>query len=339
MGLRWATVVQNTSEVIQVQASIEGGDEEGCGLEVIDNNGIEHWIEVKYENGEISYHESGGYPDEPTKRTPEGNEHVEQARRFAQYYVYLERGYDTVPSQTHPERINAARVAITSLSESEFDQFFGDFYQQLRSYDHPSVDPIVDIPSAASSADSVLYRTNIYLGLNPLETELREEAEEIANRDGLGLAADSIEEKTANETSNEEIDSWRAFSKDLGTLAVEDDIDLSDGLYIDSVSSLHMAYIDDQGEEHITGASEPFERDPDAIIELPVMDAGTLEEFQDYINHNLACQIRDCFVRMGLEPPKPFQILGYGDFESAEQYKRLDMYPNYIDSEEEKAFA
>ncbi|ELY91764.1 hypothetical protein C483_09504 [Natrialba hulunbeirensis JCM 10989] len=242
------------------------------------------------------------------------------------------------PRRIHPERINAVRVAIAGLAESGFEQHFGDLYRQLRSYDDSSADRVVEISSAASSADSVLYRKNVYLGVDPFETEYSEEAEAIAARHGLDLSPDRLDTMSFEDGNTVDLDGWGVASRELGALADAADSDLSDGLQIDGVSSLHMAYLDDQGEEHVTDAAEPFDREPDARIELPVMDAGSLAEFQDYVNHNLACQVRDAFIRMGLEPPEPFQILGYGDFEAAEQYKRLEMYPNYVDPQDEEAF-
>ncbi|NGM68021.1 hypothetical protein G6M89_03165 [Natronolimnobius sp. AArcel1] len=321
-----------------MKADIKKETDRGFGLQVVDNNGVEHKIGVLYD-GEINSHLQNKYPDKAAKRSDEGNENVEQARRFAQYYVYCERGYDTVkPPRIHPERLNAVRVGIAELTESEFEQHFGDLYHQLRSYDDSNSDRVVEIPSAASSPDSVLYRKNVYLGVDPLETEFSEEAAAIAARHGLDLSPDRIDSMSLEDGDTVDLDGWTAASRELGALADAADGDLSDGLQIAGVSSLHMAYLDGRGEEHVTDASEPFDREPDARIELPVMDPGPLAEFQEYVNHNLACQVRDAFIRMGLEPPEPFRILGYGDFEAAEQYKTLEMYPNYIDPAEERAF-
>ncbi len=321
-----------------MNGDIDGEDEEYVKIYVTDNTETEHDLTVDKESGEIAYHTQDGYPDDPTERTLAESERVHQARKFAQYCVFTERGYDTVPPTIHPERLNAVRVSIATLTEDRLDDYFGDFYRQLRSHHHDT-DRVIDVPADATDADSVLYRKNVYLGLDPGETELREGAQELAARHGFDFSDRSISERSLDTVSGEELDSWTAFSQDLGELAVETDADLSEGLQIDSVSSLYTAYLDDRGEEHVTDADEPFEREPDALLELPMMDPGSLEAFRDYLNHNLSCQIRDCFVRMGLEPPEPFRILGYGRFEAAEQYRHLEMYPNYIDPEEERAFA
>lgn len=314
-----------------------GEDDQDIGVEVTDNNGAEHHIEMHKENGDIYAHQCEAYADKPANRTPEENEYNEQARKFAQYHVYVERGYDTIPRQIHPERLNIVRTALATLSHEEFEELFGDLYAQMQSY-QDDTERVVEIPADAAGADSVLYRKHIYLGVDPLETAYRDETRELAARYGIDLTDQSPPDVSLADLSTEKLTDWTAFAQHLGELAIENDVDLSEGLYIDAVSSLHLAYLDATGEEHVTEKIDPRPGTPDAMIEIPPMDPESLDAFQDYLNHNLACQIRDCFVRMGIEPPEPFKILGYGRFEAAQQYRLLDMYPNYIDPEETRAF-
>ena len=318
-----------------MKATIPGENDEGIGVDVIDNNGASHEITIEKDSNEIVYHQCEAYADKPRNRTPAENEYNEQARKFAQYYVYLERGYDTVPPEIHPERINAVREAIAAMSDDEFERLFGDLHQQIASH-QGNAGRVLDLPEDIAGPDSVLYRQHVYLGFDPLDTAYSNEAQDLAARYGLDLTGESVNESEATD----DIDSWRAFTEDLGVLAADDDATLTEGLSVDGVSSLYMAHVDEAGHEHIgEPAEDAYAREPDTLLELPPMEAGTLSEFQDYLNHNLACQIRDCFVRMGLEPPEPFQVLGFGRYEAAEQYRKLEMYPNYIDPEEERAFA
>lgn len=321
-----------------MDAMVTGETEEIVGASVIDNRDVEHVIDVRKEDGEITGHQQDGYPDKAAKRDPAGNEHVHQARQFARYYVFAERGYETVPNERSPEMLEAVRRAVASLSESKFVGYFGDLYQQLQSH-QGDADRLIEIPSAAADPESVLYRKEVYLGVDPLATEYAEEAKSMAAQYDIDLSDDTPSDILLGDLSEDALDDWLAFADDFGRRAFEDEADLSGGVDIDAVSSLHVAYPDTAGREHVT---EPETAPPiaaDALIEIPPMEPGSLSEFQDYLNHNLACQIRDCFVRMGLEPPEPFQILGFGRFEAAQQYQRLEMYPNYIDPEEERAFA
>ncbi|NGM71628.1 hypothetical protein G6M89_22050, partial [Natronolimnobius sp. AArcel1] len=201
-------------------------------------------------------------------------------------------------------------------------------YQQLKSHHDDSYDPVIQPPADAQSEDLVLYRTNVYLGLDPLETAFEAEARDLADRYGLDLSEESPADVTLGSLSPDDLDSWTAYSDDLSTQAADAGVSLSDGLYIDGVSELHMAYLDHSGEEHVTTTLEP-DREPDTRIELPPADPGTLEQFQHALHFNLACQIRDCYIRMGLEPPEQFQCLGFGTLEAAEQYENVDFYPEY----------
>ncbi|SDC33327.1 hypothetical protein [Natrinema hispanicum] len=308
------------------------GESERIGLSVFDNNDVEHLIEMD-ESGDIKYHEQDGYPDKAAKRTPEGNEHVSQTRKFAQYYVFAERGYDTVPPLIHPERLNLVRQAIESMSTEKCMDLFGDLYQQMASH-HIDTERIVDIPSGVGE-ESVLYRKDIYLGVDPTETEVAEEAISLASEYGIDLDEPDAHEQSVTDLDTNERTAWEEFGDALGDLVAENDADVSEAAYIDSVSTLHMAYLDSRGREHVTEATQPLDREPDARFELVPIDLQSPEDFQEYLAFNLKCQIRDCFVRMGVQPPGAFQVLGYGRYEATERYNKVEFYPKYHDPKNE----
>ena len=314
-----------------MEGSIKKEADGAFGVEVVDNNEQTHRIAVGYD-GEIKAHQCEAYADKPSNRTPEENEYNEQARKFARYYVYLEEGYDTVAPESHPERINAVRLAIQDLTESEFEGLFGDLYRQMRSYhDYDTERPIPEPPLAS---ENILYRQNIYLGIDPLETDVAAGAREMASAYGLTLAEDTLTEQAVDALSSADIDDWRAFADDLVALAEDEEITLEDGTYVDAVSSLYATYLDDSGEQYVSEPEhDPFERDPDALIELPPIDPQSIDEFREFLDHHLKCQIRDCFVRMGVEPPEDFRVLGNGRLEAVAAYKLLEMYPDYHDPE------
>lgn len=317
-----------------MKAEIKKETDDGFGLLVTDNNGTEHKIGVCY-NGEIDGHLQDDYPDQPSERTPAESEHVNQARRFARYYVHLERGYDTVPPELHPERIDAVREAIASLSDAEFDALFADLQQQLRSY-HDDTERAIPIPAEAAGPNSVLYRQHVYLGVDPTQSPLDEEVESLASAHGIDLeeAASPV-----SALSDSDRAAWQSFSDQLEMLARDREIE-DVAVEIGGVSSLYTAYVDARGEEHIGAPEEdPFERAPDTMIELAPIDPGPLAEFREYFDHYLQCQIRDCFVRMGLHPPEEYCVLGPGRIEAAEQYKTLEMYPDFTDPENEALLA
>jgi len=316
-----------------MKAVITGENERLVGVNLLDNNDAEHVIELEKAGGEITGHQCEAYADKPSNRTPAENEYNEQARKFAQYYVYCERSYDTVPPQIHPERINAVRQVTLELTDREFEALFDELKRQLQSY-HDDTERAIAIPANAAGPDSVLYRQRVYLGLNPTRTEFADELETLATVHGIDLEdADT----PVSELSDSARSAWQSFSDQLETLADEQSGDASDALEIGGVSSLYTAYVDSSGREHIgEPADDPFNREPDTLIELAPIEPGSLEQFREYFDHYLQCQIRDCFVRMGLHPPEEFCVLGPGRIEAAEQYKRLEMYPDFTDPDNDR---
>ena len=311
-----------------MKGNITGENDERVGIYVDDNNGVEHWIEMEFD-GEIKYHEQDGYPDDPSKRTDEGNEHVAQARKFAQYYVYHERGYDTVEPENHPERINAVRLALQELSDHQYEELFGDFYQQLLSHYDEDVSRPLPIPRGAPSPDSVVYLQNVYLGIDPLESDIAAESRDLATAHDVEL--DELTETPVTDLTDEETSRWESFVDDLTDLVRKTETDLSDSLYVDSVSSLYAGYVDGPEYEENQPDRDPFDREPDAVIELPPVELREFDRFRTFLDHHLKCQVRDTFVRMGVEPPEEFRVVGHGRLASVVAYKFIDLYPDYHD--------
>ncbi|ELY92379.1 hypothetical protein C483_07988 [Natrialba hulunbeirensis JCM 10989] len=262
------------------------------------------------------YHQCEEYADKPKNRTAEENEHNNQARRFARYYVYEERGYETLSWEEHPDRLNTVRVALEELSPEEFDRLFGDFYQQVTSYFDGGTDPVVDIPSNAEEPSEILYRKDIFLAVDPDKSTGLERAAELADAYDIDL-----EQPPTRDTA-----SWEAFTD---AVAGHSEIDFGGSLEIGAVSDLGMFYLDDDWNEHVVDGDAPVDRDPDARIELLPVEFSSPERCQEFLVHHLKCQIRDCFIGMGVEPPAEFRVLGPGRLYYTKRYGKLDMYEEY----------
>ncbi|NGM68017.1 hypothetical protein G6M89_03135 [Natronolimnobius sp. AArcel1] len=298
-----------------MKANITGENGERVGLYTYDNNNVEHWVEMEF-NGDIKYHEQDGYPDDPSKRTNEGNEHVEQARRFARYYVYKERGYETLSWDEHPDRLNTVRVALEDLSLEEFERLFGDFYQQVTSYFDAGTERVVEIPENAEEPSEILYRKDIHLAVDSDQSTGLEQAMSMADTYDIDL-----EQPPAEDSGN-----WEAFTD---AVAAHPEIDFGDSLEIGAVSDLGMFYLDDEWTEHVVDGDAAVARDPDARIELLPVEFDSLERCQEFLVHHLKCQIRDCFIGMGVEPPAEFRVLGPGRLYYTKRYGKLEMYDEY----------
>lgn len=303
-----------------MKAEIKKETDDGFGLLVHDNNSAEHKIGVAFD-GEIDGHLCESYADEPDNRTPNENEYNEQARRFAKYYIFTERGHDTVRHADNPAYVDAVRQAIAGLSPAEFEEYFGALHQQLLSH-HQDVERPVDLPPGVRAEDAIVYELDVYLGVDLAASELRERAETVAEAHGLDLD-DGTTSRSVSEVTESEIDDWEAFGSDLLDDADSDSVEFDIG----AVSGIHVGFPNAEGEHEVVRSDDPLDREPDATLELMPAEPSSLEEFQTYLDHHLRCQIRDCFVGMGLVPPEEYWVVGFGKFIYARRYDYYDLYP------------
>ena len=306
-----------------MDAQVTGENEELIGLSVIDNNNAEHVLDLQKSNGDITGHQCEAYADHPRDRTADENEYNNQARRYARYYVYRERGYDTVDHAENPDYVNAIREAIADLSEAEFEQYIGPLHQQLRSHHDNSAERLVDLPTAVRAEDAVVYELDVYLGVDLTDDELSETAAAVADVQGLDYKTGT--EQTISDISQADLVDWQA----VGEAVIEQTDPDSVPLEIAAVSGIHVGYPNAAGEHEVQRADSPLDRQPDATIELLPADPGPLSEFDAYLDHHLRCQVRDCFAGMGLLPPEPFQTVGFGKFTYARRYDHYELYPAF----------
>lgn len=285
------------------------GESERVGLSVIDNNDVEHLIEMN-ESGEIKYHEQDGYSDVPSDRTEEENEHVKQARRYARYHVFGERGYATVELAELPEWQVVVATAISQLDLESFEEHFGLYYQQLRAVVEGDVEPVVDVPED-DVAGLRVYLLNVHLGLD---------AESVLDDELLS----TIERALATDADLGEL--IETVAEQLGGVQLG-----PDALSIAGVSDLGVLYQGATREVEQPG-EDPHPGPADARLELsPTEVPGDgylpLDGFQVLLVHHLLCQARDCYLQMGQEPPEGLRVLGLGKYRQTVRNEYLDLYP------------
>jgi len=304
-----------------MNAKIIGEDDCDIGTEVLDNNNESHQIEMHKEGGEIYAHVCDGYADKPRNRTQNENEHNEQARRYAKYYVYRERGYDTVDHIDNPDYIDAVRQAIRALSDERFEQLFGPLYTQLRSH-HNDIERPVGLPAGVQKPDAVVYKINLYLGVDIADSGLTDQAKSLAEAHELDYETGTTTQSGAV-VGESERQTWAEFGDHLVDLVDPSDIELE----LSAVSGIHVGYPNSRGEHEVQWADRPLDREPDARLELLPADPGSIDEFRQYLDYHLHCQVRDCFVGMGLLPPEPYRVIGFGKFRYARRYDQYELYP------------
>jgi len=279
-----------------MQATVIEKEDDWIGVKIVDNNDAEHKIAINKEGG-IRGHSQDSYPDDPAERTPAGIEHVSQARRYAQYYVHHDQGYDTLPVGRDPEQIEAVRQALDNLDTDDFPDIFGDYYQQFASHytgSEPVIEPPIDLDVNFSGGVDGLKQ----LGKDGLRQLLTgRDTENLYYRQTIYLTADESPE-------------------------------------IDAVGEIHALY-EQGGEEFETDHNELDDRVWDARLELAPAPPESYSQFQDYLIYHLACQIRDCYLTMGVAPPEQYRITGVGFVDALRRYAAFGVYEPYHDSDAE----
>lgn len=306
-----------------MDAEIKDEIEEGVGLVVNDNRGKEHRMVVGY-GGEIKAHKTDEYPD-PPDRTFVEDESFSQARRFARWHVYREKDYDTVPNPDNPDRIAAVLMAVLDLEDEQFDECFGTLYEQMASHERSDVMPVLDIPDEIYNEEFIVYKQNVYLeeDLDTIQEQLQRPALEVLGEDTIQELVDAQGQGLIAKAR-----SLIGGGTDQTDAEFDPDVSFTD-LTIEDVSGIDTMYSEPDGYKTIEG-EDPIDRKPDARIETLPM-GFTREQFRRHVGHNLVCQIRDCFVSMGLEPPAQYRVLGHGKFKYSAKYRDFDFYPDYWD--------
>ena len=306
-----------------MNGTIVGETEEGIGVRVVDNQSVDHEIEMSFD-GKIVYHGQDGYPDEPSERTSQEDESVSQARRFARYHVYREKGYDTIAPPNNPDRIAAVLLTVLNLGSAEFDRHFQTLFEQVASHDFPDIDPPLDLPPEVYSQEALVYKQHVYLkeDLEAMQQELQRPAAEMLNED---LVDELLNAGKPTPTAG-----VSGFTSAVQSLV--DGTSEGSGLTIEGVSGIDTMYYEDTNEDRTIKGDDPFDREPDATIEL-IPARFDEDVFGFYLCYNLLCQIRDCYIGMGVEPPAQYRVLGHGKYKYTGKYRHFDFYPDYWDHE------
>ncbi|WP_242509243.1 hypothetical protein [Natrinema altunense] len=132
---------------------------------VNDDKNKEHEITFENSSGEVVYHGSPAYPDDPNKRTGEENEMVDQAQEYAKWYVARKTEYDTVPWYLRSDQIKQVKDVVENLSDDDLKRYFHHYYQQLAgayddSIEQPNPDPV---PAGAAMNEYREHKLDVYL--------------------------------------------------------------------------------------------------------------------------------------------------------------------------------
>ncbi|MCL9812052.1 hypothetical protein [Natranaeroarchaeum aerophilus] len=316
-----------------MEATIPTEDEQYIAVDVVDNKGIEHNLTLEKQGGQIEYHEQDGYPDDPVERTNSENLHTNNARAYAQYYAAATRGYDTVEEGIHPDRVAMTMLVLADLSPEQLGEYFSTLHQQAASH-HTDLEPVFDLPEEIPAGASVQYNQDVYLGLDRDDQQALVDA--VGDEDATILEyLDDVEQLA---TDGGSVAATQNGFEAIRSVAEEHDVpELLDSFdtdrLIQDVSGVHTVWLYHDGINERRGEEADVEGTADAILQVIPNDCETLAEFKEFLIHHLVCQVRDCYIRMGLTPPEPVQVTGPGLTVETVRYQGMDILQDIHDHE------
>jgi len=105
-----------------------------------------------------------------------------------------------------------------------------------------------------------------------------------------------------------------------------------DGATVEAVSDIHFRYDYTDNTPSEQWNDDPFpDRKADARLQLTFDHVPSLEGFREYLDYHLRCQLRDCYIMAGLEPPEEYKVLGEGQEEIIGRYvhPEITIYDQY----------
>lgn len=299
-----------------MEAVITGETQELVGVNLRDNNGVEHVVDVRKKDGKITGHDQDAYPYQAAKQSSNEAVHLEQTHAYAKYYVQHERGYPTLEPSLTPEWLAHALGAVFALDFDEFAEFFGEYAHQYHSSLRPNIDPIVEVPESVGGG--IVFRADVFLGLD--FQDYLNNPEEFDPFDHVEGITDDYDLVTA--------------LREMVTERIHPGTDP-----IEEVSAVDVLYqtkgLGGTVEEKTVGErSHTQDRLADAQLQMTPPQTSlkqdlSTEIIQGLVLHHLTCQVRDAYLRLGIEPPEPFRILGQGLYEQTIRYQHSDLYEPY----------
>ncbi|ELY82242.1 hypothetical protein [Natrinema pallidum] len=300
-----------------MKAVITGETDELIGVNLRDNNGVEHVLDVRKKDGEITAHDQDAYPYKAAKQSNNDAVHLEQTHAYARYHAQRERGYPTFEPRLTPEWLAHTLGAVFDLDFEEFIDYFGEYAHQYHSALRPDIDPIVEVPHNEAGG-GIVFRADVFLSLD--------------FQDYLA-ALDELDPLNYVEGITDDYDLVSAL-RDM----VTERLDASNDP-LEEVSAVDVLYqtkgsLGAVEEKTVGQRSHTQDRPADAQLQMTPPQT-TLENdlspeiIQGLVLHHLTCQVRDAYLRLGIEPPEPFRILGQGLYEQTIRYQHTDVYEPY----------
>lgn len=310
-----------------MHAAIETETDRTVTVRVRDNDDAVHRLTVA-DDGTVDQHHCPEYPNQGD-RTPRVAERVEQARRFAKHVCWRYRGtdaidpYSAVDRIANPDRLATTALVLTAMQAETLAETLAPVYEQVAG---PDADGPVDPPTTAP--DATCHRVEQDLALSLPGNEIRRLGRALTRMDGFSTLRRGLDQVPDRRDDD-------CFERLDGLLAGSDRDDWTDFLAEQSGTRVHWRIDGHTRVDYGPGPDSLERRVVDARLQVPAAESHvrTPADFQRHLLDHLRCQLRDCYVGMGVAPPGDVRVRGPGIDSFGTLYESADYYQRYHDPE------
>jgi len=132
-----------------MECEILGHREDDVGVEVIDEKGLVHTVEVGWDGEVVHFFDKEDYPHDPEDRTEDEQRILFQVQERAKYEAQLEfPEEDILDPMWDPRHVESGLEALNNMSDEWFAEHFREFYEGLNDPAQFVDDPKMDIETA-----------------------------------------------------------------------------------------------------------------------------------------------------------------------------------------------
>lgn len=301
-------------------------------LRVVDPDDVHHRLTVSTD-GQVGRHWCEQYPEDGTDPSPIERERLARVERFARYYLARQGSDETLSpyTATHrladPDRLLVATLLVGVMSQETLASQFEACYDRLTDRGGADTSPLTTSP--AGPADWQLVEQDISLTMDT--ADVRTLADAVVGVDGLEKLRHALDVAP----DRDDADLFARLDRMLSATDAPVEGTVTSDRFL-TVDPPVRVYRNPPSQREGGGAPRDTR---DSATDDPVaarlqltpatLPLTSVAAFQRQLVDHLRCQLRDCYVGMGLRPPESARLTGPGIAACTERYERLDRLQNY----------
>ncbi|SEL79093.1 hypothetical protein [Haloferax larsenii] len=301
-------------------------------LRITDHEDTAHHLTLSADGMVEDHWHDQSLPDDHSRSLGD-EERLARVERFAKYYLTRTTDadvlspYSSTDQIADPDRLAVTTLLVGAMAQDTLASHLRPCYDQLTAHrrnDEPPVTP----PEPTRDTPGKLVEQDIHLTLDT--EEIRQLSDVLTELNGLGEIRQALDVRP----DRDDTDLFARLDRLLSTAGGTSAEDVSSEQFLRVSSPLRVHWNTDDGPTRVE-YGDSTEPDDDATLAARIQLTPShtpiisMAAFQRTLVDHLRCQIRDCYVGMGLRPPADTRVTGHGIAACTDRYDRAGQLQNY----------